>query len=79
MMCVVVQVPPSPLGHILPRRAATAVEEALTDTRIVLVNGARQCGKSTLVAQIGGARDAEWRSLDRPATREAARYDPTGS
>jgi uncharacterized protein len=72
------QVPPSPVGRILPRRAALAVEEALTDTRVVLVNGARQSGKSTLVAQLGAARGAEWRSLDRALHREAARYDPTG-
>jgi len=28
--------------------AERAVTEALRDTRVVLVNGARQCGKSTL-------------------------------
>ncbi|NUT38279.1 MAG: ATP-binding protein [Hamadaea sp.] len=69
--------PQSPIGRILPRRATAVVEEALEDTRVVLVNGARQCGKSTLVAQIGGARGAEWRSLDRAATRQAAAFDPT--
>jgi len=53
------------------------VEQALADTRVVLVNGARQSGKSTLVAQIGDARAAEWRSLDRAATRQAAAFDPT--
>jgi uncharacterized protein len=78
MMHGVVQVPPSPIGRILPRHAIVAVEEALADTRVVLVNGARQSGKSTLVAQVGAARGAEWRSLDRATTREAARYDPTG-
>jgi uncharacterized protein len=67
----------SPIGRILPRRAADAVTEALGDTRVVLVNGARQCGKSTLVAQIGGDRGAEWRSLDRAVTRQAAAFDPT--
>jgi predicted AAA+ superfamily ATPase len=71
------QVPQSPIGRILPRHATTAVEEALADTRVVLVNGARQCGKSTLVAQVGAERGMEWRSLDRAATREAARADPT--
>jgi predicted AAA+ superfamily ATPase len=43
---------------------------------VVLINGARQSGKSTLVAQIGRARGAEWRSLDRPTMREAAAFDP---
>ena len=70
-------VPRSPIGRILPRHAAVAVTEALGDTRVVLVNGARQCGKSTLVARIGGERGAEWRSLDRAATRQAAVFDPT--
>lgn len=67
----------SPLGRILPRAATARVEEALTDTRVVLVNGARQCGKSTIAAAIGNSRGAEWRTLDRTATRQAAQYDPT--
>ena len=71
-----VRVPPSPIGRILARHVTAVVEAALDDTRVVLVNGARQCGKSTLVAQIGGARQAEWRSLDRAATRQAAAFDP---
>lgn len=77
MLGMVSRVPPSPIGRILPRRAATAVDEALADTRVVLVNGARQCGKSTLVTQIGNDRGAQWRSLDRAGTRQAAEYDPT--
>lgn len=72
-----IRLPQSPIGRILPRKATAAVEEALDDTRVVLVNGARQCGKSTLVAQVGGARGAEWRGLDRAATRQAAKFDPT--
>src|SRR2546423_15635688 len=70
-------VPQSPIGRILPRHSSVTVEQALADTRVVLVNGARQSGKSTLVAQIGDARGAEWRSLDRAATRQAAAFDPT--
>lgn len=72
-----ISVPASPIGRILPRHAAPAVLDALDDTRVVLINGARQCGKSTLVAQIGRERDADWRSLDRAATRQAATFDPT--
>jgi hypothetical protein len=37
-----------------PRRAAQAVRDALADTRVVLVNGARQAGKSTLVRAVAG-------------------------
>ena len=36
------------LGSALPRHAEAAVNAALEDTRVVLVNGARQSGKSTL-------------------------------
>jgi len=67
----------SPIGRILPRHARARVEEALGDTRVVLVNGARQSGKSTLVAEIGAQRDIDWRSLDRATTRQAAAFDPT--
>ncbi len=50
---------------------------ALSDTRIVVVNGARQVGKSTLIRAVTRGDDtvAE-RRLDRTADREAARRDP---
>jgi uncharacterized protein len=72
-----IRVPESPIGRILPRHATELVETALDDTRVVLVNGARQSGKSTLVAKIAGSRGGEWRSLDRATTRQAAQFDPT--
>ncbi|HLJ98303.1 MAG TPA: ATP-binding protein, partial [Streptosporangiaceae bacterium] len=56
----------------------SAITEALADTRVVLVNGARQAGKSTLVRAIAGHRAAEWRDLDRPQERQSALQDPTG-
>ncbi len=67
----------SPIGRILPRHATHTIEDALGDTRVVLVNGARQCGKSTLVAQLGRTRGGTWRNLDSAATRQAALFDPT--
>jgi len=70
------RVPPSPIGRLVPRRATRLAVEALADTRVVLLNGARQCGKSTLAAQIGRERGAVWRSLDNAATRHAAAFDP---
>jgi len=33
---------------LAPRRAAAALDAALADTRVVVVNGARQAGKTTL-------------------------------
>jgi predicted AAA+ superfamily ATPase len=54
------------------------VREALADTRVVLVNGARQGGKSTLVRVIAKELRAEWRNLDSALVRQAAEADPTG-
>ena len=52
--------------------------EALADTRVVVVNGARQVGKSTLaeliVARSAGARELY---LDDQAVRAAAEADPS--
>lgn len=68
----------TPLGRVLPRRAASIVADALADTRVVLVTGARQCGKSTLVRMQARDSSAEWRNLDSEVTRQAAASDPTG-
>ena len=61
----------------LPRRASDRVIEALQDTRVVVLNGARQTGKSTLaelaLAKLDGGRA---RFLDDPATRSSAQSDP---
>jgi predicted AAA+ superfamily ATPase len=62
----------------VPRHAASAVSEALADTRVVLINGARQAGKSTLVRAVAGERAAEWRDLDLPQDRQSAVADPVG-
>ena len=59
--------------------ARARVEAALGDTRVTVVLGARQVGKSTLVKQIADARgDMATRTFDDQATREIARDDPTG-
>lgn len=44
----------------------------------MLLNGARQSGKSTLVRVITKDQGAEWRNLDNALTRQAALADPTG-
>jgi predicted AAA+ superfamily ATPase len=64
---------------VLGRHIAPRVEAALADTPAVMLVGARQVGKSTLmrgVASTVGARSAF--SLNDAATRAAARRDPTG-
>lgn len=63
---------------LIKRRAHDLAAEALTDTRVVLINGARQAGKSTLVQLLARGRDAELRNLDRPADLRAAEADPSG-
>jgi uncharacterized protein len=61
----------------LPRRASELVLEALRDTRVVVVNGARQTGKSTLAElALAGLDNAHARFLDDPATRSSAQSDP---
>lgn len=53
--------------------------EALADTRVVLVNGARQAGKSTLTRLVAHRQPGSViRLLDDPATLTAAQNDPTG-
>ena len=64
-------------GEYLPRRAAELIRDALDDTRVVIVTGARQVGKSTLAELVlrqyaGGTA----RFLDDPVTRAAAGEDP---
>jgi hypothetical protein len=66
------------LPDLVPRRAESLVAEALQDTRVVLVNGARQTGKSTLTRLAASRRpQTVVRLLDDPATLRAARDDPT--
>jgi predicted AAA+ superfamily ATPase len=64
---------------LLARHAEMIVADALADTRVVAINGARQSGKSTL-ARLAGARTQPTtiRLLDDPATARAAHDDPAG-
>ncbi len=62
----------------LLRHAEKVVITALTDTRVVLVNGARQAGKSTLVKKVLKTHEgAKWRTLDDGVALAAAHADPT--
>jgi predicted AAA+ superfamily ATPase len=65
--------------RLVPRHAEALVSESLADTRVVLVNGARQAGKSTLTRLAAGRQpSAVIRLLDDLATLQAAREDPIG-
>jgi predicted AAA+ superfamily ATPase len=64
-------------NDLLPRRAAALVDEALADTRVIVINGARQVGKSTLAeVLLRAAPNGVARFLDNPGTRAAATADP---
>lgn len=65
--------------ELVPRHAQKMIEEALEDTRVVLLLGARQVGKSTLAGQVAARRGAAPPvTLDDVTTRAAADADPTG-
>lgn len=53
------------------------VEEALSDTPVVLIVGPRRAGKTTLVRKLGGA-DRTYITLDDQTALQAAQADPTG-
>lgn len=64
---------------IFPRSARPLVLDALADTRVVFVAGARQVGKSTLARETARrGHPAQELSLDNRLTREAALADPEG-
>lgn len=64
---------------VIERHLRPLIIEALDDTRVVVVLGARQVGKSTLVQAVAAEdRPATLHTLDDQATRDAATADPTG-
>ncbi|MBB3657616.1 hypothetical protein FHX15_002858 [Rhizobium sp. BK650] len=66
-----------PPKKLIERKARPIVETALTDTRVVLISGPRQAGKTTLARQVSGS-DRPYITLDDVGTLNAARTDPIG-
>jgi uncharacterized protein len=67
------------VAELIQRKSKKLLLEALDDTRVVLLLGARQVGKSTLAAGIiGSDHPTASVNLDTQAAREAARSDPEG-
>jgi predicted AAA+ superfamily ATPase len=62
------------------RYIANPITEALKDTPVILINGARQTGKSTLCRQLveEGSFDGQIMTMDDPTTLTAAQTDPLG-
>ena len=64
--------------HLFPRHAQRSVSAALADTRVVVITGARQTGKSTLARLIAAAfPGSELRYLDEAPVRATAQADPS--
>jgi uncharacterized protein len=68
--------PSPPQAGVIARHLAPMVEESLQDTPAVLINGPRQCGKTTLVQQFRGSM--QYLTLDDPTLLAAAQQDPLG-
>ncbi|MFT4036051.1 MAG: ATP-binding protein [Patulibacter sp.] len=63
----------------IDRHARPLVEQALADTRVVLIEGPRQAGKSTLAREVMRRSEGGIElTLDNELTRRAARDDPAG-
>ena len=60
---------------VIHRRVAQRIETALQDTRVVLIAGPRQAGKSTL-AHTFETETRPYLTLDDAPTLQAARSDP---
>ena len=63
---------------MLPRHTTPRLQEALADTPVVYLQGARQAGKSTLAKDLAEQRSASYMTLDTAAVRAAAADDPDG-
>jgi uncharacterized protein len=67
------------MSALYPRYLRPLLLEALADTRVVFIAGARQVGKTTLTRDIAaGEHPMTSLTLDETATRDAASRDPAG-
>lgn len=63
---------------VVTRSATASVSDLLSAFRLVLLGGARQTGKTTLVRELLDLPASARISLDDPATLRSALHDPTG-
>lgn len=67
----------APTAKLFPRFAADRVKTALMDTPVVMVNGPRQCGKTTMVREFA-SRNRIYITLDDDTVLASVRNDPSG-
>lgn len=60
-----------------PRWQKSTIEQMLLERRVLVLGGARQCGKTTLARELE-SNQTEYRTLDDDTLREAAENDPKG-
>lgn len=60
------------------RHLAANLRAALLDTPAILIHGPRQCGKTTLAKEVGGALKYTYVTFDDDTLRTAALSDPVG-
>lgn len=65
-------------SDLRPRHVTDRVLEALADTRVVVVQGARQVGKTTLVTHVVDQLGGQLVTLDDDLSRTSATLDPQG-
>ena len=66
------------MSPIFPRYAAQNLREALEDFPATLIQGPRQCGKTTLALHVGKARGYSYLSFDDKVVRSSAKAGPIG-
>src|SRR3990167_4621773 len=65
------------MATFYPRWQKSVIEKAIKTRRVLLLNGARQCGKTTLAKQLT-IKDTIYRTLDDLTLRQLAENDPHG-
>ena len=64
--------------NYMPRHAEARLREAMEYSPVTLVQGPRQCGKTTLAQVVCQPAGYDYRTFDDEGTRRAVETDPTG-
>ncbi|MGH3952275.1 MAG: AAA family ATPase, partial [Pseudonocardiaceae bacterium] len=65
------------MDALIPRFAQERLAERAAAFRVVIVNGPRQAGKTTLLRLFQDGHGGSFRSMDDPTTLRTATNDPT--